>query len=183
MVGATFIRHARAFRRFDNGTAAVEFAMMLPLLLMLLFLGIETGRLLTDFHAVSKSVRDATRYLTRVGLTCPGGVPSTGPLSSYINNAADETTARNLAMTGSVTTPSVSSDYLLPYWTSAAALSMTVTCVSNGGVYQGIYAARPMIPRITVNANVPFTFMWGTAFSSVASLTMDIRHIELHVGE
>lgn len=180
---AAFTRHFRVFYRSDDGVAAVEFAFSLPFLLLLLFMGIEMGRLLTDFHTVSKSVRDATRYLSRVALTCPGGVPSSGPLSAYIDNVADEVMARNLAMTGSVDTPSVAVDYLLPYWTVPTTLSMTVTCIGNGGAFQGVYLDRPVIPRISVTANVPFAFMWGTTFSSVESLTMRIRHNELHIGD
>ncbi len=165
-----------------EGTAAVEFAMVLPLLLVLLFAGIEIGRLLTDFHAVSKSVRDATRYLTRVGMTCPGAAASTGPLANYIDNAGDATIANNLAMTGTVDTPTMPADYLLSYWKNTATVSSTVTCILNGGQYQGVYVAKPLIPQITMTATVPFAFLWGTLFMDAANINMTLSHTEVHVG-
>ncbi len=166
-----------------EGTAAVEFAMVLPLLLVLLFAGIEIGRLLTDFHAVSKSVRDATRYLTRVGMTCPGAAASTGPLANYIDNAGDATIARNLAMTGTVDTPTVTADYLLSYWTNTTTVSTAVTCILNGGQYQGVYVGKALIPQITMTATVPFAFLWGTMFMNDATINMTLSHTEVHVGD
>ncbi len=76
----------------------MAFVLILPLLVLMLFGTIEVGRLLFDFHAVSKSVRDATRYLTRIdaaalGLACP---------ATTVNNAAAEViNAKNLALRGS----------------------------------------------------------------------------------
>ncbi len=154
--------------------------MCLPILMVLLFFGIETGRLLVEFQAVSKSLRDSTRYLSQVGITCPGAAASNGPLSTYIDNAADETTARNLALTGTPDTP-VPGNLLLPYWTGAGNLTMTVNCVQNA-TYQGIYEGAALIPQLTVAAAVPFTFIWGTAFAATAGLVINISHSEVHIG-
>lgn len=180
------VRKAGASDKFlfdRKGTAAVEFALVLPLLLLLLFGGIEAGRLLNDFHTVSKSVRDATRFLTRTGLTCPGTTPSSGPLSTYIDDSADETTARNLAMTGTPNTPAAAGDYLLGYWTNPASVTITVNCIANGGNYSGVYQADPLIPQITLTATVPFDFLWGTLFSDVATINMTLSHTQVHIGE
>jgi Flp pilus assembly protein TadG len=181
-----FLKNKRRFLlyhliRGDSGTAAVEFAMCLPLLMTLLFFGIEIGRLLVDFSAVSKSLRDATRYLSQVEMTCPGAAASSGPLSSYINNAPDETTARNLALTGTPDTPSTSSDYLLHYWSNPSSLTMTVSCSANTS-YQGIYKDVGLIPQITVSAAVPFNFIWGTTFANAASITINLSHTQTHIG-
>jgi Flp pilus assembly protein TadG len=156
--------------------------MVMPLVMMLLFGGIEVGRLLTDFHAVNKSLRNATRYLSHVGITCPSAGPSTGPLANYIVTAANETIANNLAMTGSVATPAVPGDYLLTYWTNAATISTTIDCIANGGQYLGLYDGVPYIPRITMTAAVPFNFIWGSGFVGPAGVTITIRHNEVHVG-
>ena len=129
--------------------------MCLPLLMVLLFFGIETGRLLIEFQAVSKSLRDSARYLSQVGITCPGATASSGPLSTYIDNAADETTARNLALTGTPDTPTVGTDYLLPYWTGAGNLTMTVNCVPNA-TYQGIYEGAALIAQLTAPERIHF---------------------------
>ena len=50
--------------RCERGAAAAEFVLVLPLLLILVFAAVEVGRLMHDYHVVTKSVRDATRYLS-----------------------------------------------------------------------------------------------------------------------
>jgi Flp pilus assembly protein TadG len=167
----------------QDGAAAVEFAMILPVLIVMLFGVIEIGRLLNDFHVVSKSVRDATRYLTRVPMDCPSGGPSSGPLSSYLVNSGDETIARNLALTGSPAAPTVPGDYLLRYWTDVTTISVTVNCVANGGQFESVYAGVTNIPRITMTATVPFTFLWGALVLDSSTITMSIAHNEVNVGE
>ena len=59
------------FLRDLRGNAGAEFALVLPILMLLLFGAIEIGRALHDFHVINESVRDAGRYLSRVPATCP----------------------------------------------------------------------------------------------------------------
>ena len=169
----------RRFGRSEKGTAAVELAICLPLLLVLLFAGIEAGRLLIDFQSVSKSLRDSARYLSQVPITCtaPG---TNNTLASVIDNGANETIARNLALTGTPDTPT-SSNLLLPYWTGAGNLTMTVDCVTNAA-YQGVYEGVPLIAQVTVAAQVPFTFIWGTTFAATTGVTIRLSHSQTHIG-
>ena len=48
----------------SQGVALVEFALILPLLLVLTFITTEFGRALYQYNTVTKSVRDAVRYLS-----------------------------------------------------------------------------------------------------------------------
>ena len=48
----------------QNGVALVEFALILPLLLLLTFITTEFGRAMFEYNAVTKSTRDAVRYLS-----------------------------------------------------------------------------------------------------------------------
>lgn len=48
----------------EKGVAAVEFALVLPLLLILTFITTEFGRALYQYNTLTKSVRDAVRYLS-----------------------------------------------------------------------------------------------------------------------
>jgi hypothetical protein len=48
----------------QKGVALVEFALILPLLLILTFITTEFGRALYEYNIVTKSVRDAVRYLS-----------------------------------------------------------------------------------------------------------------------
>jgi len=51
-------------KRKQNGVAIVEFALVLPLLLILTFITTEFGRALYQYNILTKSVRDAARYLS-----------------------------------------------------------------------------------------------------------------------
>jgi Flp pilus assembly protein TadG len=48
----------------ENGTALVEFALVLPLLLILTFITTEFSRALYQYNTLTKTVRDAARYLS-----------------------------------------------------------------------------------------------------------------------
>ncbi|PCI33587.1 MAG: hypothetical protein COB54_04655 [Alphaproteobacteria bacterium] len=140
------------------GSAAVEFAMILPLMIIFLAVVIDFGRLMMDYHAASKSVRDASRYLTRVEVTCDAA-------GGAVNNAQDITIAKNLALSGSINAPAVG-DYLLSYWTDPSTIMITITCIENTGQYEGRYTSIAYIPSLTVTATVPFTLLFGViAFS------------------
>lgn len=76
----------------QKGTSTVEFAMMLPVLLMLIFMVSELGTMFYRLNAVTKSVQDAARYLSDVSvnpnialtnaevknLICTGGIGGSG---------------------------------------------------------------------------------------------------------
>ena len=134
--------------RDDRGAALVEFTITLPVLLALFVLLAEGGPGDVVPPAHRQSVRDATRYLTRVATAeqlCPaaGGV---NPVpADFLANA------RNLAMRGSLD-PGAS--FLNAVWTDITTLQARVDCITNGGAYRG--ASR--IPLITVTATVPVDF-------------------------
>lgn len=48
----------------QNGVALIEFALVLPLLLILTFITTEFSRALYQYNMLTKSVRDAARYLS-----------------------------------------------------------------------------------------------------------------------
>ena len=48
----------------QKGLAAIEFTMVLPFLLLLIFATAEFGRLMFQYNTLNKTVRDASRYLT-----------------------------------------------------------------------------------------------------------------------
>jgi len=47
----------------EQGFAAIEFTMILPFLLLLIFATAEFGRVLYQYNALNKTVRSASRYL------------------------------------------------------------------------------------------------------------------------
>jgi Flp pilus assembly protein TadG len=64
----------RRLRKHQSGTTAVEFAVVLPLLLMLIFGIIEFGRAMVTYSTVVTASREAARYGSTVGATA--GVPN-----------------------------------------------------------------------------------------------------------
>lgn len=51
-------------KRSQRGVALVEFALILPFLLLLSITAIELGRGIWEYNTLTKSVRDAARYLS-----------------------------------------------------------------------------------------------------------------------
>jgi len=51
-------------RTFQSGAALVELALVIPFLLVMSMLVAEFGRAIYQYNTLTKSVRDATRYLT-----------------------------------------------------------------------------------------------------------------------
>jgi hypothetical protein len=50
-------------KKGQKGVAIVEFALILPFLLLLTFVTTEFGRAIWEYNTLTKSVRDASRYL------------------------------------------------------------------------------------------------------------------------
>ena len=75
----------------QKGTSTVEFAMLLPLLLLLIFTISELGIMFYRLNALTKSVDIAARYLSDKS-------------DNKTNTATDLTNAKNLAVYGAITT-------------------------------------------------------------------------------
>jgi Flp pilus assembly protein TadG len=171
------MQHLARLRRARGGIAAVEFAIVLPLLVLMMFGTIEIGRILFDYQAASKSVRDATRYLTRIdagllGLACPGTI--NGAAAAVIE-------AKNLAMRGTVDT---TKPFLLGYWTDPNSVQVYVDCVPNDpATYQGFFTGVKNIPNIEVRATVPLPLMNGWLIGQDDTLTFTVSHKEVHFGQ
>jgi Flp pilus assembly protein TadG len=168
----------RGFARACSGAAGLEFAFILPILMLLMIGAIELGRGLHDFHVVNESVRDAARYLSRVPASCP---------AATMDDANDVLVAQALAMTGGANTVSPEPD-LLGYWNfpadAAATITVTVTCFANGGQFEGpLFLGETEVPAVELTANVPFTFMFGQLISPDATITLQISHKVIHIGQ
>lgn len=168
------------FWRAVGGNAGAEFALLLPLLTVLLFGGIEIGRLLHDYHVVRESVRDAGRYLSRVEADCSSASFSDGPFYTAVEH---EGRAKNLALRGNVNS---SSPYVLGYWTDPNSVDIAVDCSidnsSDPKPYQGIYANDDIIPLVVVTATVPFTFLFGQLVTSSGTINLTLSHKVVNVG-
>ena len=72
----------RAFGRSSGGSAAVEFAFVAPLLLLLLFAVVEFGR---GWWAKS-SLQYAAERAARFAVVCGGGCPGDAAIATYATN-------------------------------------------------------------------------------------------------
>lgn len=119
----------------QRGVAIVEFALILPLLLILTLITTEFGRAMYEYNTVAKSVRDAARYLS---IQLPNTKQTEAAnLVVYGKTAAtdaDRPLARGLS-TSNVTTPS---------WQNAGAdpIITTVTVQVTG------YTFNSMVPSV-----------------------------------
>ena len=166
----------RRFAADRRAGPAAEFALILPLAILLLFSAVEAARLVYDYHTVTKSLRKAVRYLSRIPITCnsPGQQTVTTVFTTQ-----ELTNAENLALTGKVDNPPT--DFLIGYWTNInMASALEVECKTNTPTdFAGLYEGLPLIPMIKLRTAVSFPLLHGTLVFSGPTYTMVIEHNEV----
>lgn len=159
MVMRAFLGQIRTFRQAEHGAALVEFAISLPLILVVSYGLIDTMRLFWSYQATIAGVRDATRYLARIA---PGDICDSGPAIGTFE-------PRLLAIVDST----IGGDAITPAGVSITGLTATLDCVN------GLNLRQPVVPVATVTADLsmemPFTGVltlvggagWGTITTAV----------------
>lgn len=142
-----------------SGAAGAEFALMLPLMLIVLFTTFEAGHYFYTEHKIIKSVRQGARFAGRLPFstyTCPSTV-----------NAAAIDQIKTVTRTGSLTgtTPQISG------W-SDADITVTVTCDSTTttGVFKSNAGGAPVV-TVAATADYPslFDFVLDNSIQVVAA--------------
>ncbi|WRH63454.1 MAG: TadE/TadG family type IV pilus assembly protein [Fuscovulum sp.] len=126
--------HLRRFANDRSGAALVEFALALPLIILVSYISIDGLRLMWSYQAATAGVHEATRYLARVA---PGDICETGgTLSSF--DAALFTMVDGAGGGQSV------------FGRDAELLGVTTSlrCVADAGLRQ------PQVPVVTVSADL-----------------------------
>ncbi len=141
----------------QRGLAAVEFAIVLPLLLLLMLATGELGRAFFQFNTLTKAVRDGARYVSRNALD--------GSLGIVNLTAQVDTETKNLVVYG---VAGGGGGPLLPGFTTAGVT--VVDAGANNVTVSAVYAYTPV-----VGATLP-TFGLGSdpslAFTMRATVTM-----------
>jgi len=128
-------------------------ALILPLLVLLLFGGLEAGYYLWSEHKVIKSVRDGARFAGRQSFSvvdCDSGTFSDSTVIARI---------KNLTRTGTI---DASEPPVVPGWDdNATQVTVTVECDSDTNT--GIWAEEPSgAPIVTVSAEVDYPALFGS---------------------
>ncbi len=120
-----------SLKRSRGGSISIEFALSLPLILMIMTGLLEVGRVFFQAHMIERGIRGAALYAAR------NDWPLTGQAQTIVEN---------LAKTGS---PDGSAGYITSGWSDGSAQYTLDTT----GTY--IVAGNP-VPIIQITANVPF---------------------------
>jgi len=153
----SLLKTARRFNARENGAILVEFALVLPLMLLFFAVMVESARLFWTYQTAISGVRDAGRYLAKIAPVdiCLNG----GNLTSY--NPTLKNIVENDISGGSLLVPLVSLN----------SVTTSLTCVA------GTYRISPA-PVATVTANVTVQFPFGAVFglfgNSFTSVTTNI---------
>lgn len=141
-------------RRDERGAAAVELALLLPLLALLLAGVADLGLALWQHQVVVKSSRDAVRFLART--------PDPWADPTFEAQAANLARTGNLAGSGSPLADNIAATFRYPIAAGALGLSGSDR---------------------TVIGIVSFDFSPFTGFGLLPKVTLRASHIERYIGE
>ena len=145
------------FVRNTSGAAAAEMALILPLLALLLFGGVEVGSFFWTEHQVIKSVRTGARYAARQefsNFSCGATALSDNTIDASV---------RDLVKTG--TLDGTGNNIVRDWPTDDDGIDITITCdagsdYSNKGIYSDQSGTgTPAVPSamyVEVNVTIPY---------------------------
>jgi Flp pilus assembly protein TadG len=150
------IRRPASLRRFASQTtasASVEFALMVPLLVILLFGGAEAGHFVWTQHKLVEAVRDGARYASRLPVNGSDGVCA-GATEQLSTDAEDR--IKLITRTGQLAGGGQS---VVPGWTDAQ-VTVTVNCQAfvATGIYTDLGEAGPVVTVAASGVSYPSLF-------------------------
>lgn len=138
------------FARSEDGAALVEFAIAVPMMLVVFAVIVEGGQMLINYQNAITGVRDATRYLSRVvpsNICPPAGSGSVASHAGKVTTIVTQTITNASAFGGHITVNSV---------------TPSLACST------GTYRISP-VGVTSVTANLTITFPFGNIFSFVGA--------------
>ncbi len=148
-------------KRFQSGAALVEFAIILPLLLLLVLGICEFGYAFYHLNILNKSVQDGARYFSDPQYARKGA--TNGPIN-VLTNDVNITNTNNLVIYGNT---SGTVPQLLP----ESAPVPTVNCVNVNGQITSC-TATPLPQHIMVTATYNHNFILGNALHNLTAGTI-----------
>ncbi len=159
------------FWRDRDGNSTVEFALFMPLFLILMTGGLELGNAVRQATELEKSLRAGALYASR--MMVPG--------AAQLLADADQTTVQNLVKTGGQTG---TDPYLIPGWADGgASLTIDTSLVHTFSAAN----ATPLdvdIPVVRLSAAVPYQPLLPGLFNFVGlnTITFQLSHEQAYVG-
>lgn len=175
--------------RSESGAAALEFAIVAPLLVLLFAGFMEFGSLIFQQQQLEKSARDAARYLSYYSSATWSSSPGTLSCSTGSDPGSYLVAAENMVLYGS---PCPGSSPIVTGMTSAACTGATspwvcgqVTITSGstsvtapGGSTSGTSCSMT-IPTVTVSVSTPYSDVVGLlSLLGMSSFTLTTTHEE-----
>ena len=155
------MRRTSSFQRDTRGTASVEMALMLPMLMVLLFGGLEGAYYFWSEHRVVKAVRDGARYAGRQSFdqyNCT--TASTMPNTSLA--------IRNLTRTGTLDATGAP---LIPGWVDGNTTVTVAPC--NTATATGLFLTQANgAIRVTVSTDVAYRSLFASLGFTTAILRL-----------
>ena len=171
----TFSTQLWKFENDQRGTALIELAVVLPILLAICLGVFEFGNAIYTRHLIENGIRDAGRYIA--------GLPYDSTKSALL--AANKTAAMNIALTGTSTT---NTNYRVSYWNPSAAgfvFNVAYPTVANGPTSCGTtrcYRGPDTITMVTVSTDIPYQGLGFLGYFGLSNLTMHVEHEERLFG-
>lgn len=131
------------FLRSQRGSASVEFALVLPMLIVLMFGGLEAGYFMWMQHRLTDAVRDGARFAARMSI------------DDFCSGTPDFTEAEQLTKSS------------MPKWPDAV-VTVTPHCGQfvSTGIYSDLGTAGPIV---TVSVNAPYHSLFSGLGSGLTS--------------
>jgi Flp pilus assembly protein TadG len=142
------VHKSRAFRDDHSGAAMVEFAISLPLLLLVIAIIVEGSRIAWTHQAAASGVRDAARYIARLAPSdiCDGAA-----------NILDYQTDANDIVVGRMGDPS---DRILPSGVNVIQVVPDLDCAD-------VAYSTDQVPFVEVYVDLEIEFPFGGVFGLI----------------
>lgn len=162
MIRAPFRNLNRSILRFcrgRDGAILVEFGLVMPLMLLLLMVMFESGRMVRNHQLAIAGVRDASRYLARIAPVdiCITGGSVTGYTTQLTN----------------IVTQDITGTGLFPGYVTVNSVTPSIACIP------GTYRVDPApIATVTANLSIEFPFSgimsyFGSSLPTVTTTVTD----------
>nr|WP_254429173.1 MULTISPECIES: TadE/TadG family type IV pilus assembly protein [unclassified Ruegeria] len=151
------IAHITRLKRCESGAPMVEFAIILPVLLLFIAVIIEGGRITWIHQATAGGVRDASRMIARIA-----------PLDLCGTGTGTVTAADYDDLVTDIVTNQLGSSSIMPGGTNV--VDVTPTCIPRSGTYR---VSPASIVEVTAEVEIDFIFggIFGWFGDSLTSIT------------